>query len=349
LHGIALMLASLHRTAFLRTVLTVIVIVDLASFFLYVADARSAAQAAGLAINSFAALLSRSVVSACVAVIGIIAAVRFTRRPGRLREGAVALGALTLLSTTHAQLFGSPWRHMYFSGLCLLGWLLGLVVSRRRGAPTDESYARIGSIALLGAAYLNGGLSKFAYGGVAWLSGMPIQGIIVAQDGLVQDSLASIYRTWVVATPAVAALFSIVTVAVELAGPLMLWGRRARLCVALGLLTMHLNIYVLTRILYWQSMVLLLLFGLAADEEGVEDCDATEAAALAFRDRQFAARVALLAVCAWFAVTHQSRRYVQSPPGAAASGTAAAGTSASAPNAAPPALPSPSPPPAASL
>ena len=68
--------------------------------------------------------------------------------------------------------------------------------------PKDESYARIGSMALLGAAYLNAGISKLVYGGTTWMFGIPIQGAIIGQDGLVADSITSAYRSWVVATPA---------------------------------------------------------------------------------------------------------------------------------------------------
>jgi hypothetical protein len=183
------------------------------------------------------------------------------------------------------------------------------VVSRRRGAAADESYARIGSIALLGAAYLNAGVSKIAYGGVDWLSGTPIQAVIIGQDGLVADGVLSTYRSWVVMTPAVASLFSVATLGFELAGPLMLAGRRTLLCVALGLFAMHANIYVLTGILYWESMVFLMLFGLSADGPGSKTAAARRFQDRRFHDRWFTASVALLAVCAVLAISHQGWRY----------------------------------------
>jgi uncharacterized membrane protein YphA (DoxX/SURF4 family) len=172
------------------------------------------------------------------------------------------LGVLTVLSTAHTQLSGSPFRHLFFSGLCLAGWLVGLGVQRQRGAPEDESLARVGSIALLGAAYLSSGLSKLVYGGNEWLSGLPLQAAILGQQGLVPDGWASVGRSWVVATPAATSFLSFTTVGLELAGPLMLVGPRLRRSVALGLSAMHLNIYVLTaHILYWESIVLLIVFG----------------------------------------------------------------------------------------
>lgn len=302
----------------LRTGLAAVVVVDLLSLFFFLGDARTIALANGITLNTFNDLLSRTAVRAVVVLIGVAGAIAFGRRPGRLWQGALSLGALTLLSTVHAQLFGSPWRHLYYSGLCLSGWLLGLVVSRRRGAAADESYARIGSIALLGAAYLNAGVSKIVYGGVDWLSGTPIQAVIIGQDGLVADGVLSTYRSWVVMAPAVASLFSVATLGFELAGPLMLVGRRTLLCVALGLFAMHANIYVLTGILYWQSMVFLLLFGLSVDGSGSETL-LESAAAHRFQDRRFIAVAALLAVCAVLAISHQGWRYahVHSASGAA--------------------------------
>ncbi|MFN8644261.1 MAG: hypothetical protein U0802_22355 [Candidatus Binatia bacterium] len=62
-------------------------------------------------------------------------------------------------------------------------------------------------------------------------------------------------------TPALAALFSIATVLFE-ARRRVAGARLAARLVALGLLGMHLNIFLLTNILYWESLVMLTLFGL---------------------------------------------------------------------------------------
>jgi len=264
----------------------------------------------GIAPGAVIGFVARPAVSAAIVLIGIIAAIAFGRRPGRVYEGLVAVVALTLLSTAHAQLFGSPWRHLFYSGLCLCGWLLGLAFSRRRGAPTDEWFARTGALALLSAAYLNAGISKLVYGGWEWVSALPIQSVVVGQDGLVADGIASMYRTWVVTTPPAAIAFSVATVAFELAAPLMLVGSRARLIVAAGLLAMHANIYVLTDILYWESMVLLAVFGLSGDPPPQRE---TAQATVLSRSspRAFVAAAVLLALCAIVAISHQARRYAR--------------------------------------
>jgi hypothetical protein len=295
------------RLCVVRLVLSAVVIVDLSSFFIFVGAARSIGVATGT-LNAFNDLVSITAVRGAVVLLGIAAAVAFARAPGRLWAGASALVALGVLSTAHAQLFGSPWRHLFYSGLCLSGWLLGLALARLRGAPGDESYARIGSLALLSAAYLNAGISKLVYGGFDWLSGLPIQEVVVGQDGLVPGGILSVYRIWVATHPAVASLCSVATVGLELAAPLMLAGRTTRTVVALGLFAMHANIYLLSDILYWQSIVFLLLFGLSPDPPGAEPAPAP-AAVIASDTRRFVVTAVLLVLCALVAVGHQGRRF----------------------------------------
>ncbi len=294
----------------IRIVLTAIVAVDLLSFYFFLGEARAAALTTALSIGSFSEVLSRPVVRGTVIVIGLAGVLAFGRRAGRLWEGLLALGALVLLSTAHTILFGSPWRHLFFGGACLTGWLIGLAARRQQGAPADESWARIGSTALLGATYFNAGISKVVYGGLTWISGLPVQYAVVAQSGMVTGDLAAPYRSWVVATPVAASILSVATVALELAGPLMLVDRRARLCVALGLVGMHANIYFLTtHILYWEAMVLLLAVGLSPDPALPERPPRTTG--FLADDRRYRAAVAALAVGASFAIVHQAVRFAR--------------------------------------
>jgi hypothetical protein len=314
---------DLQSALLLRTVLALVVLTDMVWLFFLLDEARKIGIANG-ALNSFNDLVSRTAVRGAVALLGVIGALAFAGRPGRMWAGALALLALVLLNTAHAQLFGSPWRHLFFSGLCLTGWLLGLAVSRYQGKPTDESYACMASLALLAAAYLNAGISKMVYGGIDWVFGLPIQATIVAQDGLVPDNPLGPYRAWVVATPWAAGAFSLATMGFELGAPLMLIGRWTRAAVALGLVSMHASIYALTDILYAEPMVLLVAFGLFTSP--------TRAPATEHRpaDRVLTLCVGVLAICAALAITHQARRYARSesaqppapgPPPATASST----------------------------
>ena len=297
-------------SAHVRVALAGIAMIDLASFYFFIGEARERALGGGASLGPFVAMLSRAPIRAAIIVIGIAGALAFARGAGRLVAGLIPFIALMVLSGVHARLFGSPWRHLFYSGLCLAGWLLGLAVTRWRGAPTDESYARMGSIALLASAYLCAGISKMAFGGPAWLSGYPIQAVIVAQDGLAGRGVLDVYRRLVVETPALASLLSVLTVGFELGAPLMILGRTPRAVVALGLVAIHANIYLLTPILYWQAMLFLIVFGLSADVPSSEIAQRL-AISTGSDTRRFAAAAVLLGLAAVLAVDHQARRFAQ--------------------------------------
>lgn len=302
--------ARLEQRPWLRAGLATVVIADLVSLHFFLDQARAAAAMAGLPSISFTEVVSYPPVSGAIVAVGVMSSAAFAMRPGRLWPGGVSLAALGLLATAHAQLYGSPWRHLYYSGLCLLGWLLGLGSARWRGAAGEESYARMGAIALLGAAYFNAGISKMAFSGLDWLSGLPIQAVIVTQDGLVADSSLTWLRSWIVETPAAAALLSILTVVFELAGPSMIIGQRVRRFVASGLVTMHSTIYLLTPILYWEAIVLLVLLGFSGDGRAGARMAPEETRFLS--GRAFGATAALLATFAVVAIGHQTLRHLSS-------------------------------------
>jgi hypothetical protein len=294
-------------TTALRIVIAGLVIADLLSLVVFIADARGRALLDGTDIGGVAGAISWFPVCAAIAAVGIAGAVAFARRPGRLRAGLVPLAALALLSTAHAHLVGSPWRHLFFSGICLTGWLLGLAVTRRAGAPHDESYAYTGALALLGTAYLSSGISKVVYGGAIWLTGFPIQALVVGQNGLPDDSAVTALRLAIVTTPAIAAVFSILTVVFELSGPLLLAGRRWRRAVAFGLIGMHTTIFLLTPVLYWESTVLLFAFAVAPDPPSPGDLPQPLPALLVDRGR-FTRTAAIVAAGAIIAIAYQAVR-----------------------------------------
>jgi hypothetical protein len=293
---------AVRRRALLRIVIAAVAAIDLLSLAHYIQLARADASP-----GAFAGLLSQTPITVAIAALGTAAAICFARGPGRIASGGTTLVALALLSSVHAQLFGSPWRHLYYSGLCLAGWIAGQVVARRRGAPADESYARTGALALLGAAYLNAGMSKVVFGSTDWATNLPIQATIIGQDGLVPGGILAAYRLVVVQTPALAAALSLLTVAFELAGPLMLVGRRAQWLIAGGLLAMHVNILLLTgEILYWEAMLLLAVFALVPDD--VATATPTEAPV---GGTLFVPGVVFLAAAAALAIGHQAVRFRQ--------------------------------------
>ena len=296
--------AARDREPLLRIVIAAVAALDLLSLALFIRMAR-----AGAAPGGFAGLLSQTPIAAAVAALGIAAAISFARGRGRIASGATALVALALLSSVHAQLFGSPWRHLYYSGLCLAGWIAGLGVARYRGAPANESYARTGAVALLGAAYLNAGISKVVFGAADWATSVPMQAVIIGQDGLVPGGVLATYRALIVETPLLATAFSLLTIVLELAGPLMLVGWRTRSLVAGGLFAMHVNILLLTgEILYWEAMLFLAVFAVVPDDDEVAAATPTGGPV---GGTLFVPAVVLLVVALALGIGHQAVRFRQ--------------------------------------
>ena len=293
-------------TRVLRIGLATVVALDLVGYFFFVAHARARAEAEfGGLVGALSSMPGRSVLM----LAGIAGAVSFGWRPGRLRSGAIALGALVLLSTAHTQLFGSPWRHMFFSGLTLLGWLLGSLMARSQGRPEDEAFAATGSRALLGAAYFSASLSKLLYGGLAWADGTSIQASVVNQTGMVADTWLNGYRVWVAHSPNVAVAFAVGTIVVEGLGLGFLGPRKLRAVAAFGLVSMHLNIFLLTGIMYWESITLLVLFGLPFREPPEQPAPQSKL------DRFFVPLVVVLGLSWVGSVAYQRSRYREpSPP-----------------------------------
>lgn len=311
----------------LRIGLASVVALDVVGYFFFVDDARARAQAAGASWGWLTEWTSSVPGRGLLLLLGLASVVWFARRPGRLGAGALSLGVLVLLSSAHTQLFGSPWRHLFFSGLCLLGWIAGLVLARVDGRGSDESYAATGARALLGSAYLSAALSKLLYGGTGWADGTTIQASVINQTGLVADTWLDAYRSWVAFSPTVAAALAVGTMVVEAAGPALLGPRRIRALTAFGLWSMHFNIFLLTGILYWESMVLLVLFGLPLGEPGERAPQAPRAAAL-LGNRVFVPLVAILCTTWVVSVGYQGVRHHEREEPA---GSRAAGASSSPP------------------
>lgn len=293
----------------LRIGLASVVALDVLGYFFFVDDARTRAQAVGASWGWLTEWTSSMPGRGLLLLVGLASVVCFARRPGRLGAGALSLGVLVLLSSAHTQLFGSPWRHLFFSGLCLLGWIAGLVLARVDGRGSDESYAATGARALLGSAYLSAALSKLLYGGTGWADGTTIQASVINQTGLVADTWLDAYRSWVAFSPTVAAALAVGTMVVEAAGPALLGPKRIRALTAFGLWAMHFNIFLLTGILYWESMVLLVLLGLPVGGPVGEPGERAPRSAALLGNRVFAPLVAILCTTWVISVGYQGVRH----------------------------------------
>lgn len=187
----------------------------------------------------------------------------FARGRSTLRAGAVMLGAMALLSYVHAAQFGSPWRHLFHSGGCVLGWMAGAAWARRSGAQASEAEAAAswGALGVLGAAYTSAGVSKFLFGGQAWASGLTLQAALLGQMGDAANGWRGALRAWCLAQPLAVQALTWGTLVWELAGLGLLGPAWLRRVVGVGLAAMHLTIFALTEIGYPTSMFLLLTLG----------------------------------------------------------------------------------------
>ncbi|HEY8379797.1 MAG TPA: hypothetical protein VIK91_25075, partial [Nannocystis sp.] len=243
-----------------RWALSAVVAFDLVAFFAFIPRAFERAAAATFELAWWVRIVAALPGRTAVVVAGLVATLAFARRRAPILGGALALVALGLLSHAHAALNGAPWRHLYYSGIGLLGWLVGLGFARARGLPDEQRHAFVVTVALLGAAYFNAGLSKLLLSGLEWLAGDTLRHTVVAQDGLLGAGRLHDLRLALVDTPALAAALATATVALELGGLLFLVGPRARALVAAGLVLMHLSIFVLTGIAYVESIAVLIIF-----------------------------------------------------------------------------------------
>lgn len=293
----------------LRRALAAVVAFDLLCFVAFVPAAAERAAAAGIEAPAWAGLSTSPVALVAAVAIGLFAAARFARR-GSIAGGAVALVILGLLSHAHAALDGSPWRHLYYSGLCLLGWLVGAAYARARARGDEPRHAIAGATALLGAAYFSAGLSKLVFSGPDWLAGETLRHAVVAQDGLVGAGTLHALRVAVVERPGVAAALATATVAVELAGAALLAGPRVRAAAAAGLVAMHAAIFVLTGIAYVESVALLVLFGWPRRAEPTAPSEAPGPRATAIVG-------AALGLAATAAIVHQGLAAAEAPGPAA--------------------------------
>lgn len=243
-----------------RWALSAVVAFDLVAFLAFIPRAFERAAAANFELPWWVRIVAALPGRTAVVVAGLVATLAFARRRTPIISGALALLALALLSHTHAALNGAPWRHLYYSGIGLLGWLAGLAFARARDLPDAQRYAGVVATALLGAAYFSAGLSKLLFGGIEWLAGETLRHAVVAQDGLIGAGLLHDLRLAVVNTPAIAAALATATVGFELGGLIFLVGPRTRALVGAGLVLMHLSIFVLTGIAYVESIAVLLIF-----------------------------------------------------------------------------------------
>lgn len=202
------------------------------------------------------------IVPAAAAIAGACA---FTRGPARLGAAALTLTALATLVEAHAALVGGPHRVFFATGAGLFGWSLGLVMARaageRRGAAA-ERWAEFGAAGALAATYVGAVASKVAAAGLGWIDGDGLRAVILAQRGLGGGSPLDAYAALVVGSRGIATAFAAATMVFQAAAVAFPWSPRGRAWAGAGILLFHLNVWLLTPILFPQAMALVLALAL---------------------------------------------------------------------------------------
>lgn len=248
----------------LRALLAALAAIDAAALAVAIAGASAGPQSHPGA----PALLLGLGGSAAVIVpttLAIAGAWVFARGAARLGAAALTLAALALLVEAHAALVGGPHRIFFAAGAALFGWSLGLVMARaageRRGAAA-ERWAEFGAAGALAATYVGAVTSKVAASGLGWIDGDGLRAVILAQRGLGGGSPLDAYAALVVQSPAIATVFAAATMLFQAAAIAFPWSPRGRAWTGAGLLLFHLNVWLLTPILFPQAMALVLALAL---------------------------------------------------------------------------------------
>lgn len=206
-----------------------------------------------------------------IAGIGLALLYLFARRPDGLWEGAAAVICMLIVNELLMSVGLGARRRFFHSGSALIGWLFGLLIARlvaraqnREGSlPPSESerFAELGTAATLGATYLGSAISKLSNGGLAWLGGGALRSALLCQHRNGVFWLLDHYADWVGGSATVASAFAVLTVLSEASMVFYAFGIRPRKLTATLILGMHLNILLLTGILYGMSIFLVALFG----------------------------------------------------------------------------------------
>ncbi|HEX3597250.1 MAG TPA: hypothetical protein VHU80_19210, partial [Polyangiaceae bacterium] len=201
-------------------------------------------------------------------VLAVAGLLSFAARRRPITSGLVAVGAIAVLSESHAALVGGPARSFYTVGAVLFGWVFGLAYARgiaangfRREAANEESLAETGAVGVFAATYFGAGVSKLLLGGVDWADPNHLRAIVVSQHPVADNSVLGTYADVVTNHGAVSAAFALATLVVQLGAVMLLVSPFMRKLWCAAILGFHLNTLLLAHIVYLEAVVIALLFG----------------------------------------------------------------------------------------
>jgi hypothetical protein len=188
------------------------------------------------------------------------------RRP--ITGGLLAVGALAVLSESHAALVGGPARSFYVVGAVTLGWVFGLAYARgvssgdpRHEAAGEEAFAEIGAVGAFAATYFGAGVSKLVFGGADWADTNHLRAIVVSQHPISDRSVLGTYASAVASHGTLSLAFGLVALVVQLGAVALLVSPFMRKLWTAVILAFHLNTLLLLHIIYLEAVVIAVLFG----------------------------------------------------------------------------------------
>lgn len=190
------------------------------------------------------------------AAIGVLGFARGKR--AQLVFGLLTLVCLAVLVEVLGAHVNQHRRRFYSVGATLLGWLLGLIVGRLRGADEarSERLAEAGAMAGLAATYCNAGIQKIMSGGLFETYSLP--GYIYTHHHVDDSSPIGMLAFYVATHPKVAMTIALSIVVVQLGAWTTLMSQRMRMIWGALLISFHLGTLVFLHIIYFMATILLL-------------------------------------------------------------------------------------------
>jgi hypothetical protein len=255
---------------YLRWILAAVAASDVVSLAVVAHQARLGAGLRGSPTSGLAAALASLPGLVLIAGCSLVALALFASRRASIVTGLVALAGLAALEHTQAAFFLGGHQRSYFSGgAALAGWIFGLVFAsqmRSRGVARsafpgeDEMLGEAGAVAGLAATYVDASLSKLMRKGILWIDATTLRSAILTNHDIDDSSPLAALGRFVVENDWVARALSLSTLAIQLGAIVYVLGPRARIVWGTMLLAFHVNVALLTGIVYLKACILLLAF-----------------------------------------------------------------------------------------
>lgn len=203
-------------------------------------------------------------------VVAIVAMVRFSKAPGRVGMGLLALVATGINYTYCAEFTGSVPNVLVCSGLALFAWVLTFALAQflwsGRGREPDllhqiERLASLAALAAFGVYFFKAGLSKYLNSGWDWADGSKIRALMVMYTTST-DSVVGSLQEQIIHSALLSRLLAIVTLMAQLGAIVYPFTRRGRLFIGPLLLGFELSVYALAGILAPGNLALIVGFSI---------------------------------------------------------------------------------------